>query len=342
MESPAQDPDVVNALDAPVGDVAGGSSGTQTDQGDSLDSAASPNPDKQDNPDKKPVKEKKSAGGNVLQRVATHVNIYLLIFILIIIVAALGVFVSIQQSKKEAKEASLTTQDLSQEALEQINENEVKVGDPKQTLSIESNAKFAGNVLVQKDLDVAGTIKVGNSLNLPGLTVSGTSTFDLLQANKLSIDGDGSIQGTLTIQDSLTVAGGGSFGGPLSAPQITVQNLQLNNNLILTRHIDAGGPTPGISRGTALGGGGTATVSGTDTAGTVTINTGSGPVAGCFATISFANTFNATPHIVLTPVGSAAAGLNWYTNRSNSSFSVCTTNAAPAGQNFAFDFVAID
>ncbi len=333
MEMPAQDPNEINALDNPTPDAAGGGS---LEDGD----AASPGTDNK-TPDNPKPKGKKP-GFDKLKDLIVHINIYLLIFILIVIVSAMGVFISMQQTKKELAPPTLTSQDLSQEALEQINESEIKVGDPKQTLAIESNAIFSGKVLVRDDLDVAGTIKVGNALNLPGITVSGTSSFDQIQANQLSVDGDGSIQGGLNVQRNLTVAGGGSFGGPVSIPQLTVQSLQLSNDLTITRHIDAGGPTPGLSRGGALGGGGTASVSGTDTAGTVSINTGSGPGAGCFATITFANKFNGTPHVVITPVGSAAGGLNWYINRTSSGFSICTTNPAPGGQNFAFDFVAID
>lgn len=338
METPAQDPNEINALDAPVADVAGGGTPSNNDEGGSLDNNSS---DK-NTPAKTPKPKGRRGIIGLLQKIATHINIYLLLFILMVVIAAIGVFVSMQQSKKEQQEPTLTTQDLTQEALEQINETEVTVGDPKQTLSIESNARFAGNVLVQKNLDVAGTIKVGSALNLPGISVSGTSTFDQIQANRLAVSGDGSIQGTMTVQNNLTVAGGGSFGGPLSAPRLAVQTLQLNGDLTLTRHIDAGGPTPRLARGSALGSGGTASIGGTDTAGTITINTGSSPGAGCFATITFANQFNGTPHVTITPVGSAAAGLNWYINRTGSGFSVCTTNPAPAGQNFAFDFIAID
>jgi hypothetical protein len=121
-----------------------------------------------------------------------------------------------------------------------------------------------------------------------------------------------------------------------------VQSLQLSGDLQITRHIDAGGGTPGKSDGTALGNGGTSSVSGTDTAGTVTINTGGSPSTGCFATITFTNRFSGTPHVVVTPVGSAAGGLNYYINRSASNFSICATNSAPAGQTFSFDYIVID
>src|SRR5690606_26012408 len=131
-----------------------------------------------------------------------------------------------------------------------------------------------------------------------------TSSFDQIQGNSISISGDANIQGQLTVQQTLTTTGGASFGGPISAPQITVQSFQLTGDLQIIRHIDAGGGTPGKSDGNALGAGGTSSVSGTDTAGTITINTGGGPGPGCMITVIFAQPFNGTPHVVVTPVGS--------------------------------------
>ncbi|HTE22656.1 MAG TPA: hypothetical protein VK674_06470 [Candidatus Limnocylindria bacterium] len=336
MDLPAQSSEEINSLEAPAADAAGGGSAPETgdsiEGGDTAKATPPPSPDSQ----------KKKKFRDRLQGLVTHINIYLLLFILILVLSGVGVFVSMQRTKKEAEQPIITTQDLTQEALEQINESEVKVGDPKQTLAIESNAIFSGKVLIRDSLDVAGTIKVGGAVNLPGITVSGTSNFDQIQANKLSVEGDAGIQGTLSVQANLTVAGGATFGGAVSVPQLTVQSLQINNDLTFTKHIDAGGPTPSASRGSALGGGGTASVGGTDTAGTVNINIGNSPSAGCFATVTFKSVFNGTPHVVITPVGSAAGGLNWYINRSASSFSVCTTNPAPGGANFAFDYIVID
>jgi len=270
-------------------------------------------------------------------------NVYLLAFVLVIMIAGIAIVVSIRLNKRN----NTTTQDLlskslSPEELSQLRTSDTSVGDPKQTLTIASNTVINGRVLLRSDLDVAGTIKVGSALNLPGITVAGTSTFDQIQAKHLNIDGDSTLQGALNVQRNLTVTGSASFGGAISAPQIAIQTLQLNGDLQLNRHIDAGGGTPGKSDGTALGNGGTTSISGTDTAGTVTINIGSSPAAGCFITVNFAQKFNGTPHVVVTPIGSGAAGLNYYLNRSSTSFSICSTNAASSGSSFSFDYVAID
>ncbi|HLG90656.1 MAG TPA: hypothetical protein VI336_00615, partial [Candidatus Saccharimonadales bacterium] len=167
--------------------------------------------------------------------------------------------------------------------------------------------------------------------------------FGQLQINGvLSVSGDTTFSGQLSVEDDLNVAGSGSFGGNLSASRLTVTSLQLNGDLQINRHITLGGSLPSKSNGSALGSGGTASINGTDTAGTVTINTGGSPPSGCFVTITFANKFNSTPHVVISPSNSNAAGLNYYTNRSTSSFSVCTTSTPTASKTYLFDYIAID
>lgn len=284
----------------------------------------------------------KQSLGKKIQGLITHVNVYVLLFLLIIVLAAGFVLIGIQRNKKANSPTTVNTQTLTAEELKKLSESEQKIGDPKSTLSIESNAIFSGKVLVRDSLDVAGTIKVGGALSLPGISVSGASTFDQVTANNLTITGNTAIQGQLNIQKGLTSSGGASFGGPVSAPILSVQSLQLSGDLTISRHIDAAGGTPGKTDGSALGAGGTVAVSGTDTAGTVNINTGGGAGAGCFVTITFTNRFNNTPHVVITPVGSAAASMNYYINRSSSNFSICTASTPPSGQSFAFDYVVID
>ena len=283
---------------------------------------------------------KKSAGA-AIRNIITKVNIYFLLFIMIIVIGAGIVAIAFQRNKKETVETTITTQPLSKEALEQLEGSDSKVGDPKQTLTVESNAIFAGKVLIRDSLDVAGTIKVGGALSLPGIAVSGTSTFDQVTANSLSINGALNVAGLLNV-NGITSTGGGSFGGPLSAPTITAQSIQLTGDLQITRHIDAGGGTPSSTNGAALGNGGTASVSGTDTAGTVTINTGGSPSIGCFVTVRFSNRFSGTPHVSLGPVGPTAGSLQYSLTRTSTAFSICTASAPTAGQSFSFDYIAID
>ncbi len=268
--------------------------------------------------------------------VKARLNIYLALFI-VVILASIGVTI-FALSQDSSDSGSLSTQELTQEAVDNLINSETTIGDPKQILSVESNAVFAGKVLVRGGLDVAGTIQVGGDLSLPGITVSGTSALDQVQINDLAISGDTTIQGSLTIQDGLTVNGQTTFAGTLS-----VSDLELSGNLRLNSHIDAGGNTPSITTGSAVGSGGNTTISGTDTAGTVTVNVGSGASSGSLATVTFASSFSGTPHVVITPIGNITSGTHkfYLSNRTSTGFTIATTGGLPSGS-ISFDFIVID
>lgn len=271
------------------------------------------------------------------------VNIYLLLLVLILVIVGVVSFVLYRSSKKADQQNTLSTQDLSLEDLQNLKNNETTVGDTTQTLTVASNAIFNGRVLVKDNLDVAGTVQIGESLNIPGLTVAGTASIDNLQVGQnLSVAGSLAVQNTLSIQNNLSVGGSATFAGAISAPSLSIDQLVLNGDIQLNRHIDAGGTTPSVSRGGAVGGSGTVSINGTDTAGTVNINFGTGLAAGTLATINFASSFSQTPHVVITPIGSACAQLDTYVNRTTTSFTIGTINAGNAGTSCAFDYIVID
>lgn len=283
------------------------------------------------------------AGRFGLRSVWRRLNVYLFAFVFLLIIGiAVAVAAYLKSNQQNPSSDNATqTQNLSASALQQLANNGTTIGGAKETLNIESNAVFQGAVLVRGDLQIAGTVKMGGTLALQDLTVSGSSSFGQLQAKSISVAGNTAIQGQLTAQ-SLSIAGGGSFNDAVTAPALITNSLQLNGDLGITHHIDTGGSIPGLSRGNALGGGGTASVSGSDTAGSISIHTGSGASAGCFATLTFARSFGSTPHVDVTPIGYSAATLNYYVNRSTSSFSVCTANNPPSGASFGFDYAILD
>jgi cytoskeletal protein CcmA (bactofilin family) len=282
---------------------------------------------------------KKSGGIKALLK---RFNIYLLMFLFVLITAAMIIVVSYLQSSKSTV-ATIKSQSLSGSALQQIASSDATVGSSSQLLNVQSNAVFAGSVLVRNALQIAGNLTVGGTLSLTNIDVSGTSSLAQLTVSKnLAVTGDSALQGALTVGKSLVVNGSGTFNGPITAPTISAASLNLSSDLVLTHHITAGGPSPSRTNGTALGAGGSATVGGSDTSGTVSINTGSTPLAGCFITVYFATRFNSTPHVLVTPIGSAAGGLAYYVERSSSSFSVCDASSPPAGSSFAFDYFILD
>lgn len=267
-------------------------------------------------------------------------NRYFYLFLIIVLIA-IGVVIT--TFKKSGTSGQKKNQSLTQQQLSDLKAGTTIVGDSQQILDIQSNAVFEGQVLLRNNLDIAGNVKVGGTITLPSIVVGGASNFGQVVVNgTLSIGGNTTLQGQLNVQKSLAVAGNGSFSGSLSAARISVNTLQLNGDLVITRHIVSSGSLPAKTNGTALGGGGTASVSGSDTAGTITINTGSSPPAGNLLTVNFAQRFNSTPHVVVTPVGSSAAGLDYYVTRTVAGFTLATLNPPPAASSFSFDYIVFD
>ncbi len=282
-------------------------------------------------PDAKPV--------SPIKRLLRKVNIYLLMFILVLIIAAIITAVYYFNSQKDPITAGTDSQTLSTEALQQLANTDASVGNTNQTLTIQGNAIIAGQTLMRGDLNVAGSLQTGGALTVPSVTVAGAANLGETQVSKLQVSTDMAIQGSTTMRD-LSVSGASSFSGTLTAAQITVTKLVLSGNAILEvpNHLSFTGPTPSRTAGNALGNGGTVSISGSDTSGTISVNTGNSPSAGCFAQITFATAFTSQPKVIVTPIGAAAGQTQFYVTRNNTSFSICTTTAAPGNQSFAYDY----
>jgi len=300
--------------------------------------------------------DKKRKGPSALKKLWRKVNVYFLIFLLLLVISAIVFIVSYLNSQKEPQLPTVGEQELTQEDLKEIAAGNAQVGDPRYTLNIQSNAVFAGNALVRGDLNVAGNIQLGQRLLVPDLTVSGTSNLTTVQASTLSVANNLTVTGATSLTNNLSVRGrinaesdlsvnrSLNVGGTITASQITTGTLTLagNGNLNLNNHIRATGPTPSRSQGNAVGAGGTTSISGSDIAGTLNVNTGNNPAPGCFATINFVQAFSGTPKVIVTPVGSAAGRTQFYVSRDSNSFSICTANSAPGGSSFAFDYFVIN
>ncbi len=275
-------------------------------------------------------------------RLAEFKRLYAWLFLLVLILAAAVVYVTVKWAKAPSSDQNGPTQSLSAQQLAALAANTTNVGTSSQTLNIQSNTIFDNQVLLRQDLQVAGSIKVGGSLTLPSITVGGTSTLSRLAVSStLSVAGNTTVQGQLTVEKSLNVAGAATFTN-LSASRLNVSNLQLAGDLTISRHLLPSGGNPGKSNGGSLGSGGTASVNGGDSAGTVTINTGGSPSSGCFINVTFAHKFSATPHIVISPANRSGAGLSYYTTRTTSGFSICSANTPSSSTTYIYDYVAFD
>ncbi len=278
---------------------------------------------------------------NALKAILKKFNVYLLLFGLVLVIGLAVAIVSYLNSKKLPSTPTIATQSLTQDTLKQLAASDATVGGSGQTLSVEGNAIFSGQVLVRSDLSVAGGIKVGTELSLPKLSVSGPTSLNATQVNTLQVATGSTFQGTVTIQHDLNVGGTTAFNGPVTAAQLTVSKLILsgNSSFQISNHLAFVGASPSRSiNAGVLGTGGSSSVVGSDSAGTISVNTGSGTTAGCFVTLSFNQPYATAPRVVVTPIGSAAGQTQWYVNRDKNGFSICTNNAAPTGQAFAYDY----
>jgi cytoskeletal protein CcmA (bactofilin family) len=288
------------------------------------------------------VKVKTPLWNKVVSKLS-FINIYLLLFVFIVILGVIITYIGVRNNQKVDQKGKIDAQNLSDQALKNINNNNTQIGDAKQTLTVASNSVFNGKALFRDSIDVAGTIRVGGALSLPGITVSGNSAFESVTiSNSLAIAGDATISGNLAVQKSLSVSGGATFGGAISAAQLNIDRLTLNQDVVLNRHIRTGGGVPGVSSGSAVGSGGTVSINGSDTAGTITMNTGGSPGPGVLASVNFVNVYDGEPRVIITPVGSAASGIDWYTTRTSNGFTVNTSTPSPGATSFSFDYVVIN
>lgn len=275
-----------------------------------------------------------------LRRALRKVNVYLLIFILLVIVGGAIALVTYINSQKAPVTPDVASQQLNADALKQLANTDATVGNSSQTLTIQGNTVITGQTLTRGNLNVAGNIQTGGSIQGPSLTISGAANLGATQINSLQVATTLAVQGATTLAD-INVAGTSSFNGAMTASQITVTNLILSGNasLQIPNHIAFTGPSPSRTVNTAvLGNGGTMSLNGSDTSGTININSGNNTVPGCFAHITFQQTYTNQPHVIVSPIGSAAGQTQYYVDRNNTGFSICTANAAPPNQSFGFDY----
>jgi hypothetical protein len=309
-----------------------------TDNANSLESGVEDAAANQAKEDEARLTQKKSFGDRMLA-MSKGTNLYLLGFGVILVIAGLVTFIAITSDDTKEGGLSIDGGELTQEAIDELLKTDTNIGDVKETLTVEANAIFNGKVLVKDSLDIAGALNVGGTLSLTGLAVSGQTTLqDAGLSGSLSVGGNANISGTTAIESNLTVAGDVSVGGTLSAGSLNVQSIQFTNDLQVLRHIDTGGSTPTAARGSAIGGAGSVSISGTDVAGTITINTSGGVTAGAMANITFANAYGRTPHVIISPVGSTSAVLNYYATRTSTGFSIASANSPSASTTYIFDY----
>lgn len=319
----------------------------------SVDSMA--NDSVQDRPQAPQIAQEKG-----FKKILAKLNIYVVLFIFIIVLAGASSVVFYFINKREV-DVRLATSELTEEDIEVLKTTDAIVGDPKQILTVESNAVITGKVVMRDSLDVAGALRIGGALSLPSIRSAGEGSFGSLQTNDFQAAGNAAvggildIVGTVTMGENLTVKGAINAGGRLDigGPATINGNLNVNGTISATglnfsnlsiNRLNISGGQPSIAVGGAAGGGATASVAGTDTAGTATINTGGGTGTGILATITFTGAFSSSnPHPVLTPNGPGCANVDYYvTNITATQFAIATASNPSSGTTCRFNYIVIN
>lgn len=265
-----------------------------------------------------------------------------LIVALLIIGGAIGFSVSYLRQPSTTTTKKPTVATLSQEELQKLTDLGTNLGNSNQILNIGANTLFRGNVNVTSDLTVGGRFNANGPVTLSQLNITGTTALGGLNVgSNLTVGGVTTLQAT-TINGLANVNGGLNVSGAasvnaLNASNISVRTLAISGPLIIS-HIQTQGATPTVSGGSAVGGGGTVSMSGNDTAGTININTGSGTAGGILASVVFRAPYTGGTHVLLTPLTGASASLPAYVSRTSTGFQIRVDSPPPAGTVFAFDY----
>lgn len=277
----------------------------------------------------------------------------------LVLAANIGIVMFIMRSQAEAEQKARSEVTLSSETLDSLGVNRTAVGNEGAKLTVGPDSTFNGTVTIAKDVSVGGQLQLNSTFTasqaniaklqagetaMEALTVNGDISADsLLLRSELTVPGTTRLNGPvtmtqlLTVNNNLNVTGSLSVGGSLSVSNFQARSLTSDSTLTIGGHIVTRGAAPGVSGGGGLGQSGTATLSGSDSAGTISLGVGMGGGSGLLCEVSFTSNYGATPHIVVTPVGRY---INLYINRTAAGFQVYTEGAIPPG-GYALDYIVM-
>lgn len=229
---------------------------------------------------------------------ATFIGLSVVAAILLINVGIIIFIINMQG--KSSSDVTLGGVTISPTVLDALGVSRNTIGSTGTELVVNPNSKFSGNLTVAGDVSIAGQLKLNSNISATGATLSsltaGAAALDTLNVNgdatisnlnlrkDLIVAGQSQLQGAVTIYQLLTVNNNINVTGNLSVGGTLSIGAFQTNTLTIGGHIITRGSAPGISSGSAVGNNGTVGISGNDTAGTVSVNTGTGAGNGIWHT----------------------------------------------------------
>jgi len=208
---------------------------------------------------------------------------------------------------------------------------------------------FSGSTTERVRIDSAGNVGIGTTNPGNLLSIGTLTTPD--GTGKIAVSTGGANNKGIIIQ---AVAGQNvdllqaqdSTGAVLASidkvGNLTVKNATINGTLTVNGHIitaNASGTTT-IAAGAAACTTPTVSVAGNDTAGTITITTGTGCAAtGVLGTVTFATAYGVAPRVVISADNADATNLKYYTSgRTTASFDLSTNNAPTDATTYTYNY----
>ncbi|MFI5240752.1 MAG: hypothetical protein ACHQUB_03535 [Candidatus Saccharimonadia bacterium] len=229
--------------------------------------------------------------------------------VIVAIILVTGTTYLYLKQNKKAGVVTINGTSLTTSQLQQLAGNSLKIAQGTQTLdfnsavSVNNGFQVTGNSTLN-NLAVTGTFATNNTEIKQNSQVDGSTLLQgaVTTKGQLNVGGNLIVTGTSIFTGNANFNGNGAFSGTLSAGNLNVKTATIGG--LTFGHIITSGTTPTVSVSNADGGG-TATISGNDTSGVVTITTGSGALGtgGDLVTITFRSPFSSTPHAVASPVG---------------------------------------
>lgn len=288
---------------------------------------------------------------------ATFIGLGVIVAILAVNTVVLGFLIkSGNNTQTIAKGVSLSPATLSK-----LGVSDTQIGNSNEKLIVDPNAQFNSQLTVGGDVNIGGQLHLNSTLVASNADLSqvqaGSATANTLNINgsatasTLSVRGNMAVNGAVQFQNTVTIAqllsvnssaaiaNNLSVGGELSTNNIATGNLVVSSLFEVGTHIITAGRTPSIGPGgSALGSYGTVSLSGNDIAGTIAVNVGTGSSGpGIVARVAFANQYQVSPVVVITPRDNYAEF--YISNVTTSGFDIYTANSLSPG-GYLIDYLA--
>ncbi len=202
---------------------------------------------------------------------------------------------------------------------------------------------------VGKSLEAFNGQGTGKVLTFINISYYEPSVSGMLQVNSAEI-GTLNVQGGVMVTGNINTTGDISLGGNLAVAgdatiggNLTVAGTLTTGRLVVNGHISTGGEVPTVSVLPSAGNNATITIDGNDSAGALTLTTGSQSLQpGDLVKVLFFEKYDRDPRVVITPVGRESAMLGGYVSQTTEEFVLGATTQPEPNKTYKFNYFIVE